>query len=193
MTPYLKTGIYFFSCLFFLSACNDQQSNSEPEKAKDTVVAVLPVEVKAEPVVLKDAVLNEKNLISNHRLTKSVMIDAGQYKLLSVKAIDSTAAESNFKYHIIDSLFSGAGHTILLIGREYDTENIVWIAAYDDQHKLIDRRQVYYDNAEGFLSIETTIKNNKLIIHTRNDFDETNNHGVDSFRLDNDFKFEKLK
>ena len=87
--------------------------------------------------------------------------------------IDSSAGNENgFRYHVIDTLLLDQSIKVLLIGREYESENYTWITIYDGNNKLLDHKTVYYDNAEGFLAVETVIKNNQLIITTFNEYAE---------------------
>ncbi len=123
----------------------------------------------------------------------SYTMDATDYRNFSIKKIDSSAGDENgFIYHIVDTLFLKQGLIVLLIGREYISENIIWLAVYNEEHQLIDRKQVYYDNAEGFLSVETTIKNNELTINTKNDFDEGNKNTTEKYWLTGAGKIIKL-
>ena len=184
---FLFPGIILYSC------------NAAPEKkpgkttVDTTAVTSTPV-LKTEPVLLKDAVINEKTLIDKKRLAASKKISADDYKRLSIKMIDSTAADANgYSYHIIDTLCSKTGLNILLIGREYVSENIAWVAVYDGKFDLMDHLQVYYDNAEGFLLVETIIKNNQLSVNSRSEFEETKNNITDLYRLDENNRIVKIR
>jgi len=192
MSPFPRLSFLFIITACFLAGCNDPVENNTLKEKKDTAANCIAATEKTQPSILKDVILNEKELIGKKRLSSAAPVDFTQYKLLALKTIDSTAGDENgFKYHIIDSLLSKTGLTVLLLGREYDTENIAWIALYDDQHKLLDQLQVYYDNAEGFLSVESMIKNNQVTVHTRNDFDEAKNESTIIYKLVNN-KLEKL-
>lgn len=176
MTTEFKKALLLLSnlILILVISCNENPAGKKndivvTDSAGTSEKTVMP----DVPIVLKDVTLNEQTLISGKKLSSSPAIDPKFYAGLSMKAMDSTAsAESSFKYHIIDTLFSRPGLNILLIGREYESENIIWIAVYDSHNRLLDKKMVYYDNAEGFLSVETVIKNNQVTITSYNEYAE---------------------
>ncbi|MEP7164535.1 MAG: hypothetical protein ABI741_07570 [Ferruginibacter sp.] len=186
-------SVLLFSLLF--AACNSTTEKNAPGGIKtDTAIIVnnkteIPVK---DP--LKEIVLNEKTVITGKRLIASKKIDAALYRSLSIKMIDSTAGDENgFSYHVVDTLLSAHGIKVLLIGRAYESENFIWIVIYDNQNKLLDHKTVYYDNAEGFLAVETIIKNNKLTITTFNEYAETEKEKkkTEVYHLnENNFKWE---
>lgn len=126
-------------------------------------------------VTLKETLINSKTIIDNKKISASIILNDREITRLALKSIDSAASDAGFKYHLIDTLFSGPQINIYLIGREYTEENILWVASYDQNSKLIDRLMVYYDNAEGFLSIGSVIKNNRISVHTQNEYAATTN------------------
>ena len=172
MSFYLRSrsAILLFSLLN--STCNSStEKNIVEENQYDSITIVNKKSVTPVKAKLKETVLNEKNVIAAKRLSASKKIDADGYRSLSIKMIDSTATgENGFRYHVIDTLLSDEGIKVLLIGRAYESENFIWITIYDDHDKLLDHKTVYYDNAEGFLSVETVIKNNQLTITTFNEY-----------------------
>ena len=175
MKCYLKSALPFVLVVVIASSCNTPsiEEKSIEQANPDTTAAKIPEPVVPLKATLKETVLNEKTLITGKRLYNAPKIDDDKFKLLSIKLIDSSGNDDNgFKYHIIDTLFTGAVTKILLIGREYESENAAWIAVYDHNNKLLDHKTVYYDNAEGFMSIETIIKNNQLSITTYNEYAE---------------------
>ena len=159
--------------------------SSTPEPVKETVIV---------QTLLKDARLNEKTMVSNKILAKSHKLSGEEFASLSVRSLDSTAGSENaFIYHLVDTLFSNNNIKVFLIGREYESENIVWIAVYNGQGKLLDHKQVYYDNAEGFLLIESSITNNQLSITTQNDFEGEGTKKTLRYKLGPDNKIEQVK
>ena len=196
MTFNLRTSSVILIFLLLNSSCNSSTEKKKSEASKSDTITIehndIAIPVK---IVLKEIVLNERAVITGNRLSASKKMDGEVYKLLSVKMIDSTAGdETGFRYHIIDTLLSDHGIKVLLIGREYESENFIWITVYDDQNKLLDHRTVYYDNAEGFLSIETIIKNNQLGITTFNEYaeQEKGKKTTAVYHLDENNRFVKL-
>jgi len=173
-----------------IHGCNDSSPKADAPVAKnDTIVAQSIAPAKAPGILLKDAVWNEKTLLAGKKLYASPIVTEGEYKSLSIQLIDSSGNErNNYKYHLIDTLYNGSEAIVLLIGREYETENYAWLVVYDLQKKLKDHLAVYYDNAEGFLSITTKIAGNKIIITTLNDFAEAENEKkiVSAFHINDD-------
>jgi len=193
MTFCLRTApaIILLSC--FIVACNNttEEKNAAASTADTSFKPPILVTLKT---TLKETLLNEKTVIANKRLAAAPAMNTETCKTLSVKVIDSTAtSESHFNYKILDTLFAGPTVKILLIGREYESENIIWMAVYDLQNKLLDHRTVYYDNAEGFMSVETIIKNDQLNITTYNEYAEQENEKkrTEVFHLNEDNKIVK--
>ena len=145
MKRYWNTSIAIL--LLVMLGCNterqEQTSESTDNVKQDSVVANIP-----EAVNLKEMEINTKTIIDSKILSGSKQLDRNQIRKLSIALIDSTAAGSGdaFKYHVLDTLFSGSKFKLLLIGREYPEENILWIASYDEPSTLLDCVQVYYDN-----------------------------------------------
>lgn len=173
MRSYWQLSMVFLFGFMFNTACNSSTDEKPVEAIKkdSTVVPVIPP--AALKPTLRETILNEKTFITEKKLHNSTKIDPAAFRSLSVRAIDSTGGDENgFRYHIVDTLFLGQNVKVLLIGREYESENYAWIAVYDGNDKLLDHKTVYYDNAEGFMSVETTIKNNLISITTFNEYAE---------------------
>lgn len=191
MRPYLKLSSALLLSIMLNTACNSttDKKTSETNKQDTTAITVAPVKP-----MLKDVQLNEKTVILEKKLYNSEKISTDAFRSLSLGIIDSTSGDENgFKYHIIDTLFSGPNVKVLVIGREYESENYAWVAVYDSNNKLIDFKTVYYDNAEGFMSVETGIKNNLLSITTYNEYaeKEKDKKVTAVFRIDENNKFIK--
>ena len=126
-------------------------------------------------VSLKNMDINVKTMIDANKLAASKLLSKEQSKRLSITLLDagSSNAGSSFRYHLIDSLNSTPSFRIFLIGREYTEENIAWIASYNSSGALIDHMQVYYDNAEGNLSKETSVKSNRISVKTQTEYEES--------------------
>ena len=141
---------------------------------------------------LKEKSITTETLIASGKMAGSRRLKGQQLTALSLKTMDGGFAPE-LQYHLVDTLYQGGGHYILLLGQWYDFENKAWIASYAWPHKLVDFKQVFYDNAEGFLSMETIIKANVLTITTLNDFEEgAAKKKVEKYRFTPGFKLQKL-
>ena len=102
-------------------ACNMERENKEISDNKqnsDTVKQIKSEASLPETLILKESVINPKTVIDNKRISKSKILNDTEINLLSLKSIDSPASDAAFKYHLIDTLFSGSQLDIYLIGRE---------------------------------------------------------------------------
>lgn len=171
MRPYFL----FFATLITMSACNSTTSKETAATVvqKDTTVkSGQPVTVvKKDSIMLKNVELNEKTVLNKKNISA---LDKSLQKKYSIRKLDSLESDG-FKYFIYDTLYSGKETTVLLISRKWPEENIVWLVIYDAAMNLMDQKQVYYDNSEGYLAIETSISNNQVKITTDNIYEESAN------------------
>lgn len=198
MNRFFSISLLVCISLIIFCGCNTGTAVKAPEKPgnkPDTSVGKPPDSIP--PLInipLIDADFNSAKLITNNRLSTSPICSPIEIKSLSINKIDSAGTENkDFKYHLIDTVFNSRAGFILLIGREWPSENIVWLASYDISQKLIDKQEVYYDNAEGFLAIESRISNKELSITTTNEFDEGSKTIKTRFTLSNELKWTKIK
>lgn len=61
---------------------------------------------------------------------------------------------------------------ILIIERQYTEKNIHWTCIVNKDYEIIDYIQSAYNNAEGFLKIESEIDHDKIIVKQWNEFSE---------------------
>ncbi len=142
--------------------------------------------------VLKNKILNIETLINRGALAKSKKLNKQQIPVLSILQMNKDD-HPDIVYQLVDTLHKSGSGIILLIGQEYESENKAWIASYGPDKKLISFKQVYYDNAEGFLNVESIIKNNVITITTINDFEgEGAKTKIEKFRIDSVYKIQKL-
>jgi hypothetical protein len=166
--------LYFL--LLVISACNSPEGKHYPGTAtahRDTLAmqqTITPPEIK-DSVHLRDIELSEKTVSTKKYRSK---LDRAAQKKYSIRQLD-TLESDGFNYYIYDSLYTGKKLKVLLISRTWPEENIIWIALYDDSMQLTGFEQVYYDNSEGALSIETSIKNDRIKITTDNSYEENAN------------------
>ena len=141
---------------------------------------------------LKPKSLTAETLIASGTMARSKLLNQNQLAALSLKTMDKGFAPT-LRYHLIDTLYKDNSYYILLLGQWYDYENKAWVASYAAPHQLIDFKQVFYDNAEGFLSVETEIKNNLLTITTFNEYEEgATKKRVEKLKFGTQFKLHKL-
>ena len=145
-----------------------------------------------QPPRLKEKSLTAETLIASGHMANSKRLSAQQLAALSVKKMDKSF-DPKLHYKLIDTLYKSKTHMVVLIGQWYDFENKAWIASYAAPNKLIDYKLVFYDNAEGFLSVETSIKQNIITITTIKEFEEEGTQKKkETFRLGANFKLQKL-
>lgn len=141
---------------------------------------------------LKERALTTETLIATGYLEKCKKLNKQQLAMLSVNEMDQSF-DPDLQYRLIDTLYQGKDHYVLLLGQWYDFENKAWVASYAAPNKLIDYRQVFYDNGEGFLSVETVIKNNMLTITTHNEYEEgAAKKKVEKYSFGTTYKLQKL-
>jgi len=169
----MRSYLLFFAILVSMSACNSNTSKETvaPVVQKDTTVkSGQPVTVvEKDSIMLKNVELNEKTVLNKKNISA---LDKSLQKKYSIRKLDSLESDG-FNYFIYDTLYSGKKTTALLISRKWPEENIVWLVIYDAAMNLMDQKQVYYDNSEGYLAIETSISNNKVKITTDNIYEES--------------------
>ena len=145
-----------------------------------------------QPPRLKEKSLTAETLIASGDMARGKKLSAQQLSALSVKKMDR-GFDPQLQYKLIDTLYKSSSHFIVLIGQWYDFENKAWVASYTAPGKLVDFKQVFYDNAEGFLSVETEIKNNIITITTINEFEEEGKQKkTERFRFGANYKLQKL-
>ncbi|WP_442266093.1 hypothetical protein ACSIGC_17715 [Tenacibaculum sp. ZS6-P6] len=87
---------------------------------------------------------------------------------------------SNFNYYI-----SHKSDSLKIIERIYDTENSTWLCLVNKNGFYLDHMQVAYDNAEGFLTVESEMIDKNVIVKTWNDFSDIK-QTIDSIKITNE-------
>jgi len=174
-----------------LFSCNSKTGKEKTEPApapqgKDTTVAAPETPATPQPLVLKALRLDGVTLLQKGMLRKGKLLTDDNKTSLDIEQLDKMPAPE-FKYRLLDTLFSGPQCKVLLIGREYVNENKAWLAVYDAAGKMISQLDVYYDNAEGFLSVSSVIKDSSITVTTLNDFEENEKEKkkVKTYAIDN--------
>lgn len=168
------------------------QSEQEQKKAMDsspkpTLISQVTA-VEASPRV-KPFSLTFQNLIENNRLNGLPVLTKQELASYSVEAIDENFTDE-YRYHLLEEVVNTPKHTMQLIAREYENENTVWLCLFDDNYKIQDAKEVYYDNAEGNYQVEAVLKNDTLTL-----FMEDINEGKykEIYNFSTDFKLRQVK
>lgn len=141
---------------------------------------------------LKDCMLTSESLISSGKISNSKWLTQQQLEALSVDKIDASFDADNL-YHVFDTLYESALGKVLLIGREHEFESKAWLVSYGANNHIAGSKIIYYDNAEGFLLVETSIKNDVITIVTLNDYEiEKASRKIERYKMNKQLQFEKL-
>ncbi|WP_299683246.1 hypothetical protein [uncultured Tenacibaculum sp.] len=87
---------------------------------------------------------------------------------------------TDFSYYI-----SHKSDSLKIIERIYDTENNTWLCLVNKNGFYLDHMQVAYDNAEGFLTVESKMIDKTIIVKTWNDFSDIK-QTIDSIKITNE-------
>lgn len=113
---------------------------------------------------LEDFSLNYKQLMEEGKLSKARLLEGDQIKKYSIDTGVDENFLRNFKYRLLQTVLETPQTKLYLIGREYDNENIVWLCGYDEKHRLMFTKEVYYDNAEGNYQVESLLQKGTLTL-----------------------------
>lgn len=80
-----------------------------------------------------------------------------------------------FKYSMIN-LFHHENYDCVTVLRIYSEENFHWTCILNKDEKLIDWITTAYDNSEGFLTIKSSLENDKLLVTEWNLYSNTKEH-----------------
>ena len=175
MTLISRHFIIAVSLALTIAACDTK----EGDKKGDAIVAVDDSSSRGKilstpaTISLENRVIDSKTLMEKKGLANARRLSASEFNVLSILSLDSEAGSAGYTFHLVDTLFKDAATKIYLLGRAYGEENICWLACYDENSNLLDFQKVYYDNSEGALSIESQIKDNRIIVTTINEYGET--------------------
>ncbi|HRG68524.1 MAG TPA: hypothetical protein PLS73_06735 [Saprospiraceae bacterium] len=136
-------------------------------KSADDIFTIIKAKfaLQQEPLLkLKSFQLTAVKLLDQNKLSESTKLDSvgrAQYKIEQIDAF----YDNSYVYHLVDTLLMEANRQLVLIGREYINENIVWMCYYSND-KLVYSKQVYYDNAEGNYLLESKLEKQNLILNS---------------------------
>ena len=187
--------VLLLSCVFICcNTASEKSINSDSIKNDSSIASNDPATAnnqKANDAIILKHVILEKNV--PERLSKSKILSGEEMKSFSILTMDSVGADE-FKYHLFDTLFWAPQLKIILLGREYLEENIIWAACYDSNNNLTDHLRVYYDNSEGFSTVLSEINNNLITVFDQPDEGNDESKQKPSlYSLNHEGKFVKLK
>ncbi|RDB06021.1 hypothetical protein DVG78_11495 [Runella aurantiaca] len=176
--------------LFIALGCKTEPEQTNKKNAmapKITQTSVVEKTAEVQPR-MKPFALTFNDLIEKGRLNKLPILTQKEIATYFVEAIDENLNEE-YKYHLLDEIVTATNARMLLIAREYDNENTVWLCLYDKNHKILNAKEVYYDNAEGNYQVEASLKNDTLTL-----FMEDVNEGkyTEKYTFEKDFKIKQL-
>ena len=149
--------LLFFGC----KPAEEQKKTVEPSKE---IAITTPEELVSNEPMIKPFSLTFSNLIENNRLNKLPVLTKNEIEVYSVEtAIDENFA-NDYKYHLIDKVLDTPTRKMYLIAREYENENAVWLCLFDKNQRMLNAKEVYYDNAEGNYQVEAVLKKDTLTL-----------------------------
>ena len=197
MSTISKISVILFILSIGIIGCKDAANKGVTAEASNDSVTVPHDTNQVAPVsiLLTEIIIDDKTVTPNSKFFKSKILNENDRNRLSLKLIDSAASggEGAFKYHLVDTLFSNSLVTIVLIGREYVEENILWVASYDSNSGLMDRLMVYYDNSEGSMQVGSIIKKDQIQVITSDDYTEKEQQAkkVELYKFDKSYRLVK--
>ncbi|WP_428662861.1 hypothetical protein [Runella sp.] len=143
--------------------CKPQNEQKKTIDPTPQTVAILPQKPAVEQSRIKPFTLTFINLIESNRLNKLPALTQKEIASYFVESIDENFAD-DYKYHLLDEVVTTPAYKMRLIAREYENENTVWLCLFDKNHKIMDAKEVYYDNAEGNYQVEAILKKDTLTL-----------------------------
>ncbi|NBB19289.1 hypothetical protein GVN20_07975 [Runella sp. CRIBMP] len=188
-TTYLYLPLIFL--LFIALGCKTEAEQTNKKNATTPMITqTSAVEKRAEVQPrMKPFALTFNDLIEKGRLNKLPTLTQKETATYFVEAIDENFTEE-YKYHLVDEIVRATNGKMLLIAREYDNENTVWLCLYDKNHKILNAKEVYYDNAEGNYQVEANLKNDTLTLFME---DVSEGKYTEKYTFEKDFKIKQLK
>lgn len=150
-------------CIFIIS-CNTRPMNP-PSIAEEMKTNTPVISTEETPPLIRDFALRFNQLIQNGGLHSKPVLNQKELDIWKIKEIDAFY-DDQYNYHFLDTILSSAKQKTVLLAREYDNENIIWLCRFDQDLKLIRATEVYYDNAEGNYLLESEFKNNMLTLYS---------------------------
>lgn len=177
--------------LFLVFGCKPAEEQKKPvELSKEPAVSSTPAKTISNEPMIKPFSLTFTNLIENDRLNKLPILDQKQITEYAVEtAIDENFA-NDYKYHLIDKVLDTPTRKMYLIAREYENENTVWLCLFDKNQRMLNAKEVYYDNAEGNYQVEAILKKDTLTLFMS---DVNDGKYTEVYAFDKEFKAVPVK
>jgi len=175
--------------LFIALGCKTEPEQTNKNATNPKITQTSTLEKTSEiPPRMKPFALTFNDLIEKGRLNKLPTLTQKEIATYFVEAIDENFTEE-YKYHLLEEIVKATNARMLLIAREYDNENVVWLCLYDKNYKILNAKEVYYDNAEGNYQVEASLKKDTLTL-----FMEDVNEGkyTEKYTFEKDFKIKQL-
>lgn len=191
----MRYFLVYILIVSFLISCNSEKNKSEipaiQEKELEELDAEMDISVKNTdiPFVL---LLNDESYLASLKSVKDTISDYSFYKLDEFTR--RKGGETHFKYYIIKELELGESFKSYLIAEDYESEKACWLVNYNADTSLIDFCEVYYDNAEGFLWVDSSIDiSNKTIKITEGNIYNNPEIVLVQLKINKDGKFVEKK
>ncbi|MEI7584877.1 hypothetical protein [Runella sp.] len=176
--------------LLLAFGCKPAEEQKKPVEPSKEVAVSTPKEVVSNEPKIKSFSLTFSNLIENNRLNKLPVLTKNEIERFKVEtALDENFA-NDYKYHLIDRVLDTPSHKMYLIAREYENENTVWLCLFDKNHKVLNAKEVYYDNAEGNYQVEAVLKKDTLTLFMS---DVNDGKYTEVYSFDKEFKAVPVK
>jgi hypothetical protein len=180
-------AVFVVLLVFGCKTAEEQKKPVEPGKKAATTA---PKETISTEPSIKPFSLTFTNLIESNGLNKLPTLTKDEIKEYSVEtAIDENFA-NDYKYHLIDKVLDTPTRKMYLIAREYENENTVWLCLFDENQRMLNAKEVYYDNAEGNYQVEAILKKDTLTLFMS---DVNDGKYTEVYSFDTDFKTVPIK
>lgn len=176
--------------LLLVLGCKPAEEQKKPVEPSKEASGSAPKEAAGNEPGIKPFSLTFINLIENNRLNKLPVLTKKEIEKFAVgTAIDENFAD-DYKYHLIDTVLNTPGHKMYLIAREYENENTVWLCLFDKDYKVLEAKEVYYDNAEGNYQVEAILKKDTLTLFMS---DVNDGKYTEVYSFDKNYKWKAVK
>lgn len=185
-----KATLFSAFLLLLVFGCKPAEEQKKPVETGKEVATVAPKETTSSEPMIKPFSLTFTNLIENNRLNKLPVLTKNEIEEYSVEtAIDENFA-NDYKYHLIDKVLDTPTHKMYLIAREYENENAVWLCLFDKNQRMLNAKEVYYDNAEGNYQVEAILKKDTLTLFMS---DVNDGKYTEMYSFDKNYKLNAVK
>jgi hypothetical protein len=176
--------------LLLVFGCKPAEEHKKPVEPGKEVATVAPKETISVEPKIKPFSLTFTNLIESNRLNKLPVLTKNEIENYSIgTAVDENFA-NDYKYHLIDKVLDTPTHKMYLIAREYENENAVWLCLFDKNQRMLNAKEVYYDNAEGNYQVEAILKKDTLTLFMS---DVNDGKYTEMYSFDKNYKWNAVK